>query len=111
MTEEITSDLVRKIPELKEPLSVLETKFGSFDDMPTGKHAAAVMGQAGDTKHIWDKNKPDEVEAMRAMYDTLTKKGYRAFQVTGKDGEKGEQMTAFDPNAERVIFVPQLVGG
>jgi hypothetical protein len=33
-----------------------------------------------------------------------------AYSVTGK-GDKGDKVTSFDPEAERVIMSPQLVGG
>jgi hypothetical protein len=75
-----------------------------------GKIAIAVLGSSGDTKKIWDKSNEDEVEDARASYDRLKKKGYLAFSVN-KDGSKGEQMTEFDPDAERMIMVPQMQGG
>lgn len=83
-----------------------------IEDWPTdGRHAMAVMGTEGDTKTIWDKNKPDEVEAARETFNKLTKKGYTAYLVTGKDGEKGEVMKTFDPNAERMILALPMRGG
>ena len=103
--------LALKFPDLKPTLDKLGFLDGTFEDVPEGRHAMAVMGEPGDTKHIWDKRKEDEVEAARTLYKTLTKKGYRAFHVTGKDGEKGEQMTEFDKDADRMIFVPQMQGG
>jgi hypothetical protein len=82
-----------------------------FKDVPEGKSCIAVMGHNGDTKHMWDPTKPDEVEAARAVYDSLKAKKYVAFRVTGKDGAQGEQMKDFDPLAGRVIFVPPMAGG
>lgn len=108
---DLTSDLIRKFPEVKAPLEAMETVSCAFSEIPSEKNAFSVMGQVGDSKHIWDKNKPVEVEAAKAMFDTLTKKGYLAFHVQGKEGEKGEQMKEFDPKAERVIFVPAMQGG
>jgi len=75
------------------------------------KSEMSVMGKEGDTKLIWDRRNADEVDNARRSFDDLRKKGYLAFRVTGKDGEKGEQMTAFDPEAERMIMVPQMKGG
>jgi predicted glycosyltransferase len=71
----------------------------------------AVMGREGDTKVIWDRTKPDEVEVARDTFDKLKKKGYMAYQVKDKDGKQGEVMQEFDAQAERVILVPQMVGG
>lgn len=71
----------------------------------------AVMSHKGDTKLIWDVNNEPEVASARRTFDELRGKGYVAFRVTGKDGEKGEQITAFDPNAARIILAPQMRGG
>lgn len=75
------------------------------------KHEMAVMDHTGDTKVIWDPDNADEVAAARAQFEALRKKGFAAFRVRGKDGEKGAQITAFDPQAEKLILVPQMVGG
>lgn len=78
---------------------------------PSAHSLMEVMDGTGDTKNIWDPAKPDEVEVARATYDALKKKGYRGFRVTGKNGEKGEQMDEFDPAAGRMIMIPPLQGG
>lgn len=80
-------------------------------DTNTNTGEMAVMGQDGDTKIIWDKTKPDEVENARESFNRLRSKKYIAFRVEGKNGDKGEQITEFDPNAERIILSPPLVGG
>jgi hypothetical protein len=116
-TEVKPNPLAIKFPNMKSQLETLAFMDGPFEDVPAGKHAFAVMGERGDTKHIWDKRKEVEVEAARVLFKKLTKPvrdggaGYRAFHVTGKDGEKGDQMDEFDPNAERMIFVPAMAGG
>lgn len=69
-----------------------------------------IMDASGHTKHIWDSSKEAEVDAARVMFNTLTKKRYRAFHVK-KDGEQGTQMDQFDPDAEKMILVPPIVGG
>lgn len=71
----------------------------------------AVLDGTGDTKHIWDADKDDEVDAMRTLFDTLKKKGYAIFRVEGKNGEKGEKMKSFDPAAGKMIAVPPIAGG
>lgn len=86
----------------------LDTTFG---EVPPGHGAMAVMGKEGDTKYIWDKTKPDEVEVARSTFNSFVKdKKYLAFKVNDK-GDKGEQVKEFDPNHERYIFAPQMVGG
>ena len=68
------------------------------------------LNGTGDTKTIWDPNKPDEVEVARSAFDSLKKKGYVAYRVD-KAGDKGEVMRSFDPAAGMVIMVPPVVGG
>jgi len=71
----------------------------------------SIMGRQGDTKIIWDANRREEVDAARKTFDDLRAKGYLAFEVTGEKGEKGRQVFAFDPNAERLILAPPMRGG
>ena len=72
----------------------------------------SVLGKEGDTRLIWDKTKPAEVQAAREMFDSLKAKGYLAFSVVEKAvGDKGEQLTKFDPNAEKIIMAAAMQGG
>ncbi len=100
-------------PESPDPkMTELFLQRGKEPDKYPNFSRFEIMGKEGDTKSIWDKNNPDEVEAARKQFDFLvTQKKYAAFYVTGKDGEKGEQMRNFDPKAERIIFVPPMAGG
>ncbi len=69
------------------------------------------INESGDTKVIWDRNNPDEVDAARATFDRLTKsRRFAAFNVK-PGGDKGGPMQTFDPDSERIILVPQLRGG
>lgn len=68
------------------------------------------MNASGDTKVIWDKDSPEEVAAARTTFNSLKAKGFAAFSVK-KDGEKGTKISEFDPNAEKIILVPQIAGG
>lgn len=70
----------------------------------------AILDPTGHTKHIWNSESDDEVAAAEAMFDALTKKGYRAFNVK-KDGKEGEPMKKFDPEAQSMILTPQMRGG
>lgn len=86
--------------------------YPTVEDGPVpGRHWMAIMGKEGDTKQIWDPEKPDEVEAARVVFDQLRAKGYTAFSVHGKEGEKGKEMKVFDPTAGRVILTPRITGG
>ena len=75
------------------------------------KGEMSVLDHTGDYKIIWDSDKADEVEQARKTFNDLKAKGYAAFKVTGKDGTKGEQVRAFDPHEEKLIMIPQVVGG
>jgi hypothetical protein len=67
-----------------------------------------VLDRTGHTSHTWDSNIPAEVEAARALFTSLTGKGYRAFSG---DDSSGKRLDRFDPNVEVMTFVPQLQGG
>lgn len=71
----------------------------------------SVLNRTGDFKVIWDSDQPAEVEQARKTFNDLKTKGYAAFKVVSKDGAKGEQVRIFDPNEERLIMVPAIVGG
>lgn len=68
------------------------------------------LAPEGDLKTVWDSDRPEEVKAARAQYDDLKAKGYLAFKVK-KDGEKGELIKEFDPEAEKIIMTPPVRGG
>jgi len=107
-TESQKNPVAAKYPDLADMLSKIDW---TLDGEPTpGKSYLSLLGELGDTKHIWDKNKPEEVGAARALFDALLKKGYLAFHVV-KEGEPGKPMTEFDPSAERLIMSKQPVGG
>ena len=75
------------------------------------KHEMSWMNKTGDTKIMWSRDNPDEVDNARRTFNELVGKGYAAFKVKGKDGEKGEQIREFDPAVEKMILVPQMRGG
>lgn len=71
----------------------------------------AIMGSEGDTKYAWDRSNPADVAIARRTFNRFRQDGYLAFRVRDGAESKGEQMTEFDPDAERIIFCPQLRGG
>jgi hypothetical protein len=75
-----------------------------------GGAAFYVMDKSGDTKTIWDPNKPDEVEIANDTFERLIEKGYSAFYV-GDDHKTAEKMESFDAKAGKVIFTAPMVGG
>lgn len=71
----------------------------------------AILDRTGDTKLIWDRGNEAEVANARRTFDDLRGKRFLAYRVTGKKGAPGEQITEFDPVAERIILVPPMQGG
>lgn len=81
------------------------------DKLPEGHCAMYVMSHLGDKREIWNPQNDAEVASARRTFEDLKKKGYAAYKVTGKDGEKGELMHDFDPNAGKMIMAPAMQGG
>ena len=69
-----------------------------------------VIDVTGDSKIIWSRDNQDEVDAARETFNRLKKKGHTAYSVD-KSGEKGKVITEFDPDAEKIILAPRMVGG
>lgn len=74
------------------------------------QHIMEVMDSSGDTKITWDPTNEHETECAEAHFNSLVKKGYRAFAVNAQ-GEKSRLVTEFDPNLRAIIMVPRIVGG
>jgi hypothetical protein len=69
-----------------------------------------ILDETGDSRIQWDPNDPEQVAAARARFDELKAKRYLAYKVD-KNGNKGEVISKFDPNAERIILHSQMIGG
>lgn len=76
----------------------------------TSEHTLHVLDHTGDSRTIWNPENQDEVDAAKATFDRLKKKGYLAYTVE-EDGKRGEVIRRFDPAAGKIIMAPQLVGG
>lgn len=100
--------------QTETPIAPVRGIFNAAGDtreiLPTDGEIA-VMGKEGDIKTIWDRSKPAEVEHARATFNEMRKKGYLAFRCANKEGDKGEQMKEFDPDAQMMIMVPPMQGG
>lgn len=73
-------------------------------------HEMHILDQTGDKREKWDRDKPDEVERARRIFDEQRAAGKTAYRMS-KSGEQKEVITTFDPAAERIAFVAPLVGG
>lgn len=69
-----------------------------------------VLDDTGDTKLMWNPRDKDEVKTAKRTFRELSEKGFRAFRVDASGGQ-GEQIDAFDKDAEKIIFIPQMAGG
>lgn len=69
-----------------------------------------VMDEGGDTKIVWDKDVPAEVEAARELFDKMKGKKYLAYSVK-KGGKKDQVIGGFDADAEKLIMAPMMKGG
>lgn len=69
-----------------------------------------VLDGSGDSRFMWSKDNPDEIDAAKKTFKRLKDKGYLAYKVKS-DGSRGEVIREFDPTAEKIIMAPQLVGG
>ena len=69
-----------------------------------------VMGKEGDIKITWDPDKKKEVKAAKETFEKLVAEDYKAF-VMCEEGNKGDQLDKFDPEAERIMMVAPVVGG
>jgi len=71
----------------------------------------AIMGREGDTKIIWSKTTPVEVDVAKMAFDKLKKDGYSAYSVSDNGDKKGDPVKDFDPNMERLVMVPPMQAG
>lgn len=70
-----------------------------------------IADETGDTPMQWDRNDPEQVAKARAQFDRYTKElRHTAYTVTD-NGKRNVVIHDFDPDAERIILMPQFVGG
>lgn len=76
------------------------------------KSVISAPDKSGDVRHEWSKDNPEEVQIAKEMFEKYVKgeKKYGAYK-TGKNGEPGEMIREFDPDAESIILRAQVVGG
>lgn len=92
-------------------MTTLASEANRVEDYGYEVGVMVILDRTGDTKHIWNRNNPDEVQVMRELFNTMTQeKGLQAWSVTRK-GDKDQRISDFDPQAEKIIFAPALVGG
>jgi hypothetical protein len=91
-------------------MTTLVAEANRVEEEVPGIGILVILDKSGDTKHIWDRTSDVEVEEARSLFDRMIKRGMQAWSVTRK-GDKDRRITTFDPQAEKIIFAPALVGG
>lgn len=82
------------------------------------KHVMNIFDRTGHTTVGWDPRDPRSVNDARERFNDMIRSGYTAFRMNAVDvghgisvEEKGERITEFDPQAGKLMMIPQLVGG
>jgi hypothetical protein len=70
-----------------------------------------ILGRQGDNQVIWDPQNALQTEAVRAAFNGKIADGFTAFRVGPGGLNDAEQLAEFDPHAQRIVLVPQIVGG
>lgn len=70
--------------------------------------SAMTSSGSGDTKVWWEPSDPASVEVAAQVFARYRTMGYRAFRMTGTNGE---QMVEFDPSVRAILLIPQMQGG
>ena len=80
-------------------------------EMKSNAHYMHKLDESGDSQIGWDPENDDEVEAAKKMFKAnMEIEGVRAYEV-GKDGKADKEIKRFNPNAGKIILVPQIAGG
>lgn len=84
-----------------------------LDETPLAEITASVLSiadKSGDIRHQWDRGNPTEVAIARDAFKQAKDKGMFIYRAR-RDGSAAERITEFDPDAERIVCMHQLVGG
>ncbi len=68
------------------------------------------MTRKGDFKISWNPDNEKEITAAKEVFDKRVNEGWAAF-AEKRLGGKGDRIRTFDPDAERIVLVPPIVGG
>lgn len=84
----------------------------SVEEVPEGHGLMSMLTpRHGDLRVMWDRNNAAETGAARQTFERMISEGHIAYRAVGKQGDRGEVITVFDPDAERIIMVRQNRGG
>lgn len=75
------------------------------------KHIMYVLSNQGDTQVEWDTDIEETVKKAEGEFANYVQNLRFAAFAGGAGVETPEQIRSFDPNAEEIVMVPQIVGG
>lgn len=78
--------------------------------VPEGKSMLVILSDEGDTKLEWDPHDEVSTSIARSAFEKAKKARHVAYRIT-REGTKGAVADEFDPNAQKYILAPQMVGG
>lgn len=68
-----------------------------------------VCNRAGDSVTTWDPDDASLVQEAKRVFDAFKRHNYLAYKK--KEGNAGEQLREFDPNAHEIVMHEPLIGG
>ena len=74
------------------------------------KHTMRIADRNGDTTVSWETTNQEQVAAAQQQFEALVKQGFTAYAFKNA-GEAGEVTKTFNPEVERILVMPQVVGG
>lgn len=73
-------------------------------------HSIHITNNTGDFEVAWHRDNADEVKAAKAAFMQARKDGMLTYR-TDRHGNKAEQITSWDPAAEKIVATRQFQGG
>ena len=70
-----------------------------------------VLCSLGDEKVTWDPEDQDSIDKAEEKFNTMLKKGHKAYRIGGDGKKTGKAITVFPPFAARVLLIPPVMGG
>lgn len=99
------------MPEMMVKGGLREGSLKAYLEERNATGELRIMGREGDVRITWNARDADEVTAAERQFNDLTDKGFRAYAVTEGSGGKGDQITEFQADAQKIILAPPMAGG
>lgn len=89
---------------------------GTFQSYETFR-TMEILDPTGHTTVTWNPEDKSSIKDAEKKFDDMIKQGYTAFamELVSTNGvtveKKGQRIKKFDPEAGKIMMIPQLVGG